>query len=99
LFGSECSPLLEALHESNARHGRPAIGERVDPEPVHLRTLVLGAIYKTGLDDDYELEVVSVGPEKAYVRLWGSRDPIGSSVNLNSSNGASVYVVRTDPAS
>ena len=89
--------LLDALHDTNALHGRPAIGERVDPEPVHLRTLGPGAVYKTNPDADYELEVVSTGPEKAYVRVWGSRDPIGSSVNLNSPNGTNVYVVHTAP--
>jgi hypothetical protein len=43
------------------------------------------------------LEVVSHGPEKSYVRLVGSQDPIGSSVNTNISlTRHSIYVLEED---
>jgi hypothetical protein len=58
-----------------------------------LTSLPPGATYRTEPDGPL-LEVVSHGPEKSYVRLFGSLDPIGSSVNTNiSPTHHSIYVL------
>jgi hypothetical protein len=61
-----------------------------------LTSLPPGATYRTEPDGPL-LQVVSHGPEKSYVRLFGSADPIGSSVNTNiSPNHHSIYVLQED---
>jgi hypothetical protein len=61
-----------------------------------LTSLPPGTTYRTEPDGPL-LQVVSHGPEKSYVRLFGSQDPIGSSVNTNiSPTHHSIHVLKED---
>jgi hypothetical protein len=61
-----------------------------------LKSLPPGTAYRTEPDGPL-LEVVSHGPEKSYVRLVGSQDPVGSSVNTNiSPTHHSIHVFKED---
>jgi hypothetical protein len=64
------------------------------PQRQPLTSLPPGTTYRTEPHGPL-LEVVSHGPEKSYVRRFGSQDPIGSSVNTSiSPTHHSIYVLK-----